>query len=250
MFRLIAVFVTSFLLCLGASSQPVEWVFDLDSQQVVVNSGDDRVRPIASLSKLMTAMVTLDDSQDLERELLIDRKVGTALPAKQYTRYELLHALLVHSDNSAAETLAADYPGGRSAFMTAMNNKAMALGMFNTNFDDPSGLSPLNVSTASEVGKMLQATQAYHLIKSISTLKQTRIPTKKNRFVEFFNTNHAVLSRFDNIEISKTGFTNPAGFCMGLIVSRSQRQFIIVVLGEVSKVKRTATINKIMRQLG
>lgn len=250
MLKIITTVALALLTSISVCAQPVEWVFDLETKQVIIdNSRDNQARPIASLSKLMTAMVALDYSQDLSRELKIDRRVGTRLPATHYTRFDLMHALLVHSDNSAAETLAADYPGGREAFVTAMNLKAQTLGMLNTHFDDPSGLSRLNVSTAPEVGIMLQATHTYSLITSISTLKQARIPTKKNRFVEFFNTNHAVLSRFSNIELSKTGFTNPAGFCMGLIVTRSQRQFAIVVLGEPTKIKRAATIDKIMRQL-
>ena len=96
----------------------------------------------------MTAMIVIDQDWNWERRLQLSRLASSRLPSGKYTRRELLNALLVNSDNAAAETFAADYPGGRSAFLHAMNQRAWNLGMYSTQFQDPSGLSSGNVSNA------------------------------------------------------------------------------------------------------
>ena len=230
---------------------PTTWVMDTTDNRVIAQDPGNVTRPIASLTKIMTAMVVLDSTASLHESLAITNKRATThLPQREYTRLELLHAMLVKSDNAAAETLAENYPGGRSVFMFMMNLKAEILDMPNTKFNDPSGLSVFNVSTPQEVGTMLMAATQYELIRSISTLKEVQLSAQqKKRAVSFVNTNFNILSRFGDIVVSKTGFTNPAGFCMGLILNRQGHKFIIVVLGEKNKAQRLATINRIMRTL-
>ena len=228
---------------------PTAWVYDVQNKEVIAGTDASTVRPIASLTKLMTAMVVLDSTDRLEEPLLIIRKVSTTLPFSHYTRLELLNAMLVKSDNAAAETLAENYSGGRTAFLTAMNNLSRDLGMTNTSFEDPTGLSKNNVSTPSEVGRMLLAANRYALIRSISTQTQTTVHVPRSRSLGLTNTNFNILSKFKDIAVSKTGFTNPAGFCLGLVVNQGYRDIVIVVLGEPNKQRRAATVDRIMRTL-
>jgi D-alanyl-D-alanine endopeptidase (penicillin-binding protein 7) len=221
----------------------------VQNKEVIAGTDASTVRPIASLTKLMTAMVVLDSTDRLEEPLLIIRKVSTTLPFSHYTRLELLNAMLVKSDNAAAETLAENYSGGRTAFLTAMNNLSRDLGMTNTSFEDPTGLSKNNVSTPSEVGRMLLAANRYALIRSISTQTQTTVHVPRSRSLGLTNTNFNILSKFKDIAVSKTGFTNPAGFCLGLVVNQGYRDIVIVVLGEPNKQRRAATVDRIMRTL-
>jgi D-alanyl-D-alanine endopeptidase (penicillin-binding protein 7) len=238
------------LVCLCAAANPASLVYDVSNNRIVSQHGDNAQRPIASLSKIMTSMVVLDSNMLMSETIKINRRAGSQLPQRDYSRLELLHAMLVKSDNAAAETLAEHHPGGRSAFMRAMNLKAKELGLPQTQFHDPSGLSVFNISTPYEVGVMLRAANNYELIRNISTLKQVQLETqKKKRQVIFFNTNYNVLTQFKDIVVSKTGFTNPAGFCMGLILNRQGQEFVVVVLGEKNKTQRAATVNRIMQEL-
>jgi len=246
-------FFTALLVLFSISVQatPATLVYDLSVNRIVSQQGDDTQRPIASLSKIMTAMVVLDSTASLSELLAINnRRATTHLPRREYSRLELLHAMLVRSDNAAAETLAESHPGGRSVFMLAMNLKARDLNMTNTQFNDPSGLSVFNVSTPQEVGAMFKAANQYELIRSITTLKEVQLPAqKKKRAVIFVNTNFNILTQFKDIVVSKTGFTNPAGFCMGLILNRQGHEFVVVVLGEKNKEQRAATVNRLMNKL-
>lgn len=214
--------------------EPSVSLYNITDNITVVSENTDVQRPLASLTKLMTAMVTLDQWQTLNETLVLDRKVKPVLPAGKYTRLELLNALLVRSDNAAAETLAINYPGGRSAFLEAMNNRAKGLGMAKTHFDDPSGLANTNLSTAHDVSQLLIASMNYPLIKKISIQKQAQFDAyykKKVRKVVLPNTNSKLLFEFDNIVITKTGYTTPAGFCLGLVVEQNKKFYTVVIMG-------------------
>jgi D-alanyl-D-alanine endopeptidase (penicillin-binding protein 7) len=240
-----------FLFSMSAQATPATLVYDVSDGRIVSQQGDNTQRPIASLSKIMTAMVVLDSTASLSELLVINnRRATTRLPRREYSRLELLHAMLVRSDNAAAETLAENHPGGRSVFMFMMNSKAADLDLPNTQFNDPSGLSVFNVSTPQEVKEMFKAALQYDLIRSISTSKEVQIPaSKKKRAVSLVNTNFDTLSQFKDIVVSKTGFTNPAGFCMGLILNRQGHEFIVVVLGAKNKAQRQSTVSRIIQQL-
>lgn len=215
----------------------------------LIQDNPETVRPIASITKVMTAMVALDYDQDLTRPLKLVGKTWGILPKGTWTRGDVLQAMLVRSDNDAAETLAADYPGGRSAFLEAMNAKAQALEMPHANFSDPSGLDPRNTTTLIGVKRLLLAGYQYPLIKEISVKKQVLFEKNSKKLVqkiELFNTNKELLFEFDNIVLTKTGLTNPAGWCLGMIVEQGLNKYVIVILGSNTKLDRLKTARKIM----
>lgn len=213
-------------------------LYNRTQDKVVLSKNTEAVRPIASVTKLMTAMVILDGSQQLDEKVKLQNKVKSNLPTKEYTRAELLNAMLVRSDNAAAETLASSYAGGREAFITAMNQKARSIGMYNTSFDDASGLSRNNTSTAEDVSRMLIESFGYAIIRDISVRKRIIVDGNKNKGISLSNTNTPILSLFDNIEVSKTGYTTPAGFCLGMVVQKGADLFSVVILGSNNKQSR------------
>jgi len=215
----------------------------------VLNQQANTVRPVASITKLMTAMVALDHDAVLSRSVKLSNRVGSNLPPGQYTRRQLFDAMLVSSNNAAAETLAQDYPGGRTAFVQAMNRRARSLGMTSTRFNDPSGLSQNNIGTAGDMGTLVMAAGKYALIREISVQRQIQIEShfkKRIRIISLPNTNQPLLFYFDNIQVSKTGFTNPAGWCVALLVEKNKQIFAVVVLGSENKSKRLDTVNNLM----
>jgi D-alanyl-D-alanine endopeptidase (penicillin-binding protein 7) len=224
-------------------------LYNETTNQVLIETNPGYVRPIASITKLMTAMVALDHDKNLTRPLKLVRRSKGSIPKGSYTRGQIIHAMLIRSDNNAAETLAADYPGGRAAFLTAMNRKAVELKMYNTNFDDPSGLDRNNVSTIHNLKLMLQASAQYPLIREISVKKQVMFEKrykKKIRKINVPNTNNQMLLEFDNIVVSKTGLTNPAGWCVGLVVEQNGQKYIVVILGARNKFERLKIAKEIM----
>lgn len=232
--------------------QPVEpsvVVYNVAKDRIEYSHNKDLVRPIASVTKIMTAMVALDYDKNLQRMLKLSGRVGSHLPRQTYNRWQLLQAMLVRSDNAAAETLANDYPGGRAAFIAEMNRQAQEWGMANTRFEDPTGLSANNISIATEVASMMEISSGYWIIQEVTTRKQVAVEAqfkKRVRTVNLKNTNSPLLFEFDNIIVSKTGFTSRAGFCLGLVVEQKQQQYIIVVLGSRTKQDRIRTVEKIM----
>lgn len=227
-------------------------VTDVTTNTVLRGQNVDQIRALASMTKLMTAMVALDHDLNMSRKLQLSKLAGSKLPKREYTRGELFHMLLIKSDNAAAETLAEDYPGGRIKFIRDMNLRAQMMGMYGTHFDDPSGLSSGNVSTASDVTQMVIAAGYYPQIRNISTKKQTQILTqvkRKERVLVLHNTNTAILSQIDGIQVSKTGFTNPAGFCVALLVEKmvndEVHHQVIVVMGARNSAQRVDTVKKV-----
>jgi D-alanyl-D-alanine endopeptidase (penicillin-binding protein 7) len=224
-------------------------VYNITQDRVEYSSNISQTRPIASVTKIMTAMVALDHNKDLSKTLKLSARVGSHLPRQNYNRWQLFQAMLVRSDNAAAETLAADYPGGRAAFIARMNQQALEWGMKNTRFEDPTGLSPNNISNVEEVASMMETSAGYWLIQEVTTRKQVAVETqfkKRIRTVSLKNTNSPLLFEFDNIVVSKTGLTSQAGFCLGLVVEQKKQQYAIVVLGARSKQDRIRTVEKIM----
>ena len=244
-------FITAVVLVASswANAATSVWVYNQTQDAIVLNQQANTVRPIASITKLMTAMVALDHDPVLSRSVKLSDRVGSKLPPGQYTRRQLFDAMLVSSNNAAAETLAQDYPGGRSAFVQAMNRRAGLLGMASTKFYDPSGLSQNNVGTAGDMGTLVMAAGKYALIREISVQRQIQIEShfkKRIRVISLPNTNQPLLFNFDNIQVSKTGFTNPAGWCVALLVERNKQTFAVVVLGAENKSKRLDTVKDLM----
>jgi D-alanyl-D-alanine endopeptidase (penicillin-binding protein 7) len=215
----------------------------------LIQTNPDIVRPIASITKLMTAIVALDYDTNLDRPLKLVGKARGVLPRGIWTRGEVLQAMLVRSDNNAAETLAADYPGGRSAFLAAMNLKADMLGMPYANFSDASGLDNRNVTTLIGVKRLLLASAEYPLIRTISVQKQALFEQrfkKRIRKIELPNTNKDLLFEFDNIVVSKTGLTTPAGWCVGMVVEQNGQKYTVIILGARNKLERLKIAKEIM----
>ena len=223
-------------------------VMNVATGQIEYERNADQVRSIASITKLVTAMVALDHDRDLDKKLMLSTRVSTRLVKTYYTRRQLLEAMLINSDNAAAETLAEDFPGGRAAFVAMMNWYAQNWELPNTHFADPSGLSPFNVSTAREVADLVNTASGYWLIQDIGTKKQQMLETKykkKIRKIQLHHTSGKILE-FDNVVISKTGLTSSAGWCVAMLVGKYRKEFAIVILGAKNKDARYNTIKNLM----
>ncbi len=232
-------------------------VVDFDDGQTIYAKNTQNVAPIASITKLMTAMVVLDADLPLEETLSIDIAdfdylkhthsrlgMGTALP-----RREMLRLALMSSENRAAAALGRAYPGGIQAFTTAMNRKAAELGMLNTRFVDSTGLSRENVSTAQDLAKMVRVAYRYALIREFTTTSAHLVEAMPGRNLQFGNTNGLVRSPAWNIGLSKTGYIGEAGRCLVMQARIAARPVVIVLLDSSDKWARTADANRIKKWL-
>ena len=242
-------FLSLLVLPIVVFAQPSVLHYDINKDKYLHSKNINQTRPIASITKLMTAMVVLDSNPNLHEKLSLSKKVKSSLPRQQFSRIDLLNAMLVKSDNGAAETLAENYPGGRKVFIEEMNRHAFSYGMISTRFDDPSGLSSGNQSTAIDVATMVNKAGSYKLIRAISVQKQIIIDAKfkkKIRKIVLPNTNTHILVEFDTVVVSKTGFTNPAGFCVALMVEQKGTRTVIVVLGANNKYDRIRKVEHVI----
>jgi D-alanyl-D-alanine endopeptidase (penicillin-binding protein 7) len=220
---------------------------DQDTGEILYGKNANAVTPIASITKLMTAMVVLDAGLDLNEAITItdedmDWLRGThsrLKPGASLSRDELLRVALMASENRAAAALGRTYPGGIDAFKRAMNHKAQMLGMNDTRFDDATGLSSGNVSSAEDLAKMVRAAHGYELIRSYTTMTEHEVYAA-GRPLAYHNTNRLVANEHWNIGLSKTGFTNDAGRCLVLQAKLAERQVIIVLLDSWGKLSRIA----------
>jgi serine-type D-Ala-D-Ala endopeptidase (penicillin-binding protein 7) len=211
------------------------WIYNETKKDLIYADRSNITRPIASLTKVMTALVALEHDSDMSKP--VTNTSGTKLPPGTNTRGDLFSAMLIRSDNQAAELLARSYPGGRKAFIKAMNDRAQSLGMTSTRFVDPSGLSSGNVSSVGEISTMIQVASLQPIIADTSVLRQVEIKNKKYR-VLLDNTNKMLLADFSEIKFSKTGFTNASGWSVGMILERQGQRFVVVVLGARTKEER------------
>ncbi len=220
----------SIFMCLNAQAITV-YAHNITKDIPIVDADIYSVRPIASITKLMTAIVIVESGLPLDEKVTYK---GMFYSSKKFTREELLNLLLVKSDNKAADALA-ESNHGKSWFVYQMNRKAEMLGLVNTRFDDPSGLSAKNVSNAVELVTLLNYAYGNEKIREIASLREYNLHVfdKKNRekLVGVNSTNKNLLSKFDIIEMSKTGTTSLAGKCVVLIVNKRNERFAIVVLG-------------------
>ena len=212
--------------------------------------------PIASLTKLMTAIVTLDAELDADEPVTITKadvdrlrgshsrlQVGTTL-----TRDELLHLALMASENRAASAIASSYPGGKDSCVLAMNLKAQLLGMSGTRFEDGTGLSGRNVSTAQDLAKLVQAAHAYPKIRDYTTSTSYQVKIGR-RAMRFGNTNNLTRSSRWDIGLSKTGYIAEAGRCLVMQVTLAERSIIIVLLDSWGKYTRVGDATRIRQWL-
>lgn len=231
-------------------------VMDNESGQVLYGKNADSVLPIASITKVMTAMVVLDANLDPEERLTVSsedvdtlRGSHSRLPVGvTLTRDEMLRLALMASENRAAFALSRYYPGGREAFVHSMNLKAVLLGMRGTRYADPTGLSSSNVSTAEDLGRLVRAAHEYDKIREYSTMTNFTLNVG-NRPQQFRNTNGLVMSPDWEIGLSKTGFINEAGRCLVMQAKLAGRAVVIVLLDSVGRYTRTADATRIRRWL-
>jgi D-alanyl-D-alanine endopeptidase (penicillin-binding protein 7) len=231
-------------------------VQDQSSGQVLFEKNSDAVLPIASITKLMTAMVVLDAQLPLNETLSIgqedvDTLKGTRSRLKvgaQLSREDMLLLALMASENRAASALSRHYPGGAAAFIEAMNHKAAAIGLKDTRFADPTGLTAANVSSARDLTKMVAAASHYPLIRELSTTTD-RTVWASGRPVSFHNTNALVRSAASGWEIavSKTGYIREAGKCLVMQAWLNNRPVVIVLLDSWGKLTRIGDANRIKR---
>ena len=224
--------------------------------KILLQKNPDMVVPIASLTKLITAMVVLDAKLDMDEKIKIDSDdvdrlkfsrsrvpVGATL-----SRADVLHLALMSSDNRAAASLARTFPGGPTAFQAAVNAKLRALGMDQTRIHEPTGLSPANTSTAEDLVKMATAAAGYPAIARLTTDKRD-IMRIKGRQVEYHNTNRLVGAKGWNIRLSKTGYTAEAGRCLIMRIRAAGKSATMVLLNAGTSSVRIADALKIRRMV-
>ena len=236
-------------------SSAIALVYDEKAQRPLFSKNADAIVPIASITKLMTAMVLLDAQLPMDEEIRLtaddlDRHKGThsrMRPGMLLQRGELLKLALMASENRAAAALARTYPGGTAATVAMMNAKARDLGMWNTRFHDATGLHSANVSSARDLVKMLVATQQYELIHMYSTASSHMVASSGFRPLRFGNTNPLVKNASWDIGVSKTGYISEAGRCLVMKATIAQRPVIIVLLDSWGKRTRVGDANRIKK---
>ncbi|MDU1143146.1 D-alanyl-D-alanine endopeptidase [Aeromonas rivipollensis] len=233
-------------------------VMDINTGKTLYQKNPAQVRPIASLTKLMTALVVLDARQNLNQTLTIDQNDRDNIKhtysrvrfGTKVSRRDALHLALMSSENRMASALARHYPGGRSAFIRAMNNKARQLGMRNSRFYDSTGLSTRNVSTARDLAKLIAAAYRQPLIRQFSqdTSKEMRFSTPAYSLM-FNNTNPLVKNPDWDVRLSKTGYTDEAGRCLLMRAKPDRQELAIVLLNSVGKRTPIGDANRIRKWL-
>ena len=233
-------------------------VVDAEDGRRMYAKAADEVTPIASLTKLMTAMVVLDTNPSLDDPVAVDMddfdyikgsrsrlRMGTTLP-----RGEMLRLALMSSENRAASSLARHYPGGNVAFVAAMNAKAATLGMTRTRFEDPTGLSPNNVSTANDLALMVGEAARYPLIRDYTTTPAHFVEVQPSGQVLGFNNSNALVKNVAwDIQLQKTGYIREAGRCVVMLATIASRPMVIVLLDSLGKYTRLGDAQRVKHWL-
>ncbi len=234
----------------------VALVIDQDTNEVLFSKNPGAVLPIASITKLMTGLVVSDAHQALD-ELLsvaqedVDTEKGSRSRLRvgtQLTRGEMLHLALMSSENRAANALGRHYPGGLPAFVAAMNRKATALGMRDTHYVEPTGLSSQNQSSAQDLAVLVRAAHGVPLLRELSTSHETQVAVG-HRMMQFHTTNRLVLNPDWDIGLQKTGYISEAGRCLVMQARLAGRKLIMVLLDSTGKYSRLGDAERIRRWL-
>ena len=231
-------------------------VLDETSSTVLLSRQAEVATPIASITKLMTALVVLDAQQPLDEVLEIsgeDREHGRGAYSRltigtRLSRGDLLHVALMSSENRAAHALGRNYPGGMPAFVAAMNTKARSLGMSNAHFVDPTGLSSDNVASPADLSKLVIAASHEPMIQEYSTDEWHAVRVGR-RLLEFRNTDLLVRNPAWNIIVQKTGYITEAGKCLVMKTLIRGRAIVIVLLDSFGKYTRVADAQRIRKWL-
>lgn len=235
----------------------VALVVDQDTDEVLFSKNPEAVLPIASITKLMTALVVTEAGLPLHEALSVDRddvdatagsrsrlQVGTEL-----SRGEMLHLSLMASENRAAHVLGRTYPGGMQAFVSAMNRKARELGMRDTRYVEPTGLSSDNQSSARDLAQLVRAAMAHPIIRELSTSLEASVPVGA-RQVQFRNTNGLVRNPEWEIGLQKTGYISAAGRCVVMQAELAGRKLIMVLLDSAGKYSRIGDAERLRKWIG
>jgi D-alanyl-D-alanine endopeptidase (penicillin-binding protein 7) len=239
----------------AAMRSSVAYVQDMETSTVLFAKNEDTIRPIASISKLMTALVVVDANQPMDEMLEITdddidrlRHAASRLPVgTRLSRADMLHVALMSSENRAAHALGRYYPGGMPAFVKAMNAKARDLGMVDTHFVEPTGLSSENVSSPRDLVRLLRAAAQRPLIHRYTTDTEYDVDMGKGHMRTFRNTNALVRNADWDIKVSKTGFINEAGECLVMMAHIQGRDLAIVLLDSQGKYSRVADAIRIRK---
>ncbi len=232
----------------------VALVMDQETNEVLFSKNSKAVLPIASLTKLMTALVVAEAKLPLSEVLTVSQddvdtekgsrsrlKVGT-----QLTRGEMMHLALMSSENRAAHALGRHYPGGLAAFVAAMNRKSIELGMANTRYVEPTGLSSQNQSSARDLATLVKAAHGYPLIRQLSTSPEHEVAVG-HRQLQFHNTNRLVTNPEWDIGLQKTGYISEAGRCLVMQAKLAGRQVIMVFLDSAGKYSRLGDAERVRK---
>ena len=232
----------------------VALVLDQDTNEVLFSKNSEAVLPIASLTKLMTAVVVTEAQQPLDEIVTItDEDIDTEKGSRsrlrvgtQLRREDMLHLALMSSENRAANALGRSYPGGLAAFVAAMNRKARALGMNDTHYVEPTGLSSQNQSSARDLATLVRAAHEVPLIRELSTSPEYMVEVG-NRNIQFRNTNGLVKSPEWDIGLQKTGYISEAGRCLVMQAKLAGRHLIMVFLDSAGKYSRIGDAERVRR---
>ncbi len=229
-------------------------VLDQDTNEVLFSKNSEAVLPIASLTKLMTALVVTEANQPLDDVITItqddvdtEKHSGSRLRVgTQLSRGEMLQLALMSSENRAAHALGRHYAGGLEAFVVAMNQKAQELGMGDTRYVEPTGLSSLNQSSARDLATLVKAAHEHQIIRELSTTAQAQVAIGK-RQIQFRNTNLLVRNPSWDIGLQKTGYISEAGRCLVMQAQMAGRKVIMVFLDSAGKYSRLGDAERVRR---
>ena len=234
----------------------VAFVIDQDTNEVLLNKNSQAVLPSASITKLMTALVVTETGLSMDEPLVVSQEDVAATAGSrsrltvgtQLTRGEMLHLALMASENRAAHVLGRNYPGGVEPFVAAMNGKARELGMQDTRYVEPTGLSSNNQSSAQDLSRLVRAAFLHPLIRELSTSPQAVVPVGR-RQVQFNNTNGLVRNPSWDIGLQKTGYISAAGRCLVMQAQFAGRSLIMVLLDSAGKYSRIGDAERIRKWL-
>ena len=237
-----------------ALKSSVALVVDQDTNEVLFSKNPGAVLPIASITKLMTALVVTEASLPLDEVLVVSKDDVDATAGSRsrlalgthLTRGEMLHLSLMASENRAAHVLGRTYPGGLQSFIAAMNGKAVALGMLDSHYVEPTGLSSSNQSSAQDLTRLVRAAFEHPIIRSLSTSHEAAMPVG-HRTVQFRNTNGLVRNPEWDIGLQKTGYIAAAGRCLVMQTQLAGRKLIMVLLDSAGKYSRLGDAERIRK---
>jgi D-alanyl-D-alanine endopeptidase (penicillin-binding protein 7) len=230
----------------------VAYVIDQDTHEVLVSKNDQAVLPIASLTKLMTGLIVSEANLPMDEKITItqqdvDTEKGSTSRLRvgaELTRGELLHLALMSSENRAAHALGRTYPGGLAAFTRLMNSKAQTLGMKDTRYVEPTGLSSSNLSSARDLAKLVDVAHQHPLLRELTTSTGHQVSVGK-RVLQYNNTNRLVKNPSWDIGLQKTGYISEAGRCLVMQTKVAGRQLIMVFLDSAGKLSRLGDAERV-----